>query len=54
MTSGAVVRDSSQRLEVFIKGSYEKVKDWNEETSPDWSLCESIDGTADVGFEWIW
>jgi len=26
MTSGAVVRDSSQRLEVFIKGSYEKVK----------------------------
>eukprot|EP00435_Cladocopium_sp_Y103_P047504 s943_g14.t1 len=36
MTSGAVVRDSStQRLEVFIKGSYEKVKDWNQETSPD-------------------
>lgn len=30
MTSGAVVRDSStQRLEVFIKGSYEKVKDRN-------------------------
>ena len=31
MTSGAVVRDSStQRLEVFIKGSYEKVKDRNQ------------------------
>lgn len=28
MTSGAVVRDSTtQRLEVFIKGSYEKIKD---------------------------
>ena len=26
MTSGAVVRDSNQRLEVFIKGSYEKIK----------------------------
>lgn len=26
MTSGAVVRDGNQRLEVFIKGSYEKIK----------------------------
>eukprot|EP00437_Effrenium_voratum_P056543 CAMPEP_0181522966 /NCGR_PEP_ID=MMETSP1110-20121109/67652_1 /TAXON_ID=174948 /ORGANISM="Symbiodinium sp., Strain CCMP421" /LENGTH=51 /DNA_ID=CAMNT_0023653611 /DNA_START=18 /DNA_END=170 /DNA_ORIENTATION=+ len=26
MTSGAVARDASGRLEVFIKGSYEKIK----------------------------
>ena len=47
MTSGAVVRDNrTRRLEVFIKGSYEKIK-----ASGEWACPSTWDSLLDGFYE---